>query len=261
MLQPALSSFTHHAGHAGSHSAVPCCDDLPARRRRGGCRAVAYEVAPLLSLESPIRRLYLQAAPADFVAAGNRGAHFLHASVGLSVAFASACSASWRRPAQLWRSSGTAVSFFRSQSGIAKDLHEQGQVRPGSTRVKKSTERPRTMASMYLFGVTLDHGDGQGESSRGRMPDQATHNDNFQSKAAHPSWMGVSASCQPDDGEPDEARTRMATSATRAPSAKRFAISREGSAVAMILFCLGRPMRPKSDTGHEQLNNLPEEVE
>ncbi|CNJ03337.1 Uncharacterised protein [Mycobacterium tuberculosis] len=74
------------------------------------------------------------------------------------------------------------------------------------------------------------------------MPDQVMIITSAKLSGA-PSWMGFLRPASQTMVN-QMRRTRIATSATRAPSAKRPAV-REGSAVAMMLLAC-RPMRPKA---------------
>ena len=84
-----------------------------------------------------------------------------------------------------------------------------------------------TMASWRTCSIAVDHGDGQGKNQSHEASHAGPgHNDNFSKAFGAPrGWGSLRPASQTMVNQ--MRRTRMATSATRAPSAKRLAI-REG---------------------------------
>ena len=88
----------------------------------------------------------------------------------------------------------------------AKDLHEQGQGQAGQHEGEEEYgEHHDDGVLAYLFGA-VDHGDGQGKNQGHEATHTGPgHDDNFGEAFGGALVDGGLASCQPDDGEPDEA--------------------------------------------------------
>ena len=123
--------LTHHAGHVVGVVAVLSRNNLVLRGDEGGV-AQAHKVVPLVLKLLHVLLVFFGQCLADFVAAGNGGAHFLHAGVGLRVGGClrfclqrlEGCDL---RDLEQFGYGG----FFFVVSPHAKDLYEHGQGQAG----------------------------------------------------------------------------------------------------------------------------------
>ena len=139
-------------------------NDLVLRGDEGGVTQ-AHEVISLALDLLHVLLIFFGQCFTDFIAAGNGGAHFHHASVGLRVgACLRLCLQCFKGGVLRNLEQFGYCSFFFMVSPHAKDLHEHGQSQAGQHKGEEEYGEHHDDSILADLFSAVDHGDGQSKN-------------------------------------------------------------------------------------------------